>query len=53
MASITSLQEKTLRRCAKDIYELVLLENIDQNNKHKAIFLKFATPKYGAVSTKI
>ena len=29
MASITTLQEKTLRNCSKEIYELVLLRNMD------------------------
>ena len=53
MASITTLQEKTLRKCAKDIYEVVLLRNIDENNKLRAVFNKFSTSKYGAVSTKI
>jgi len=53
MASITSLQEKTLRRCAKDIYEVVLLRNIDESNKLRAVFNKFSSSKYGGVSTKI
>ena len=29
MVSFTSLQENTLRGCAKDIYELVLIKNIE------------------------
>ena len=53
MASITTLQEKTLRRCAKDIYEQVLLRNIDETNTLKAVFNKFSSTKYGGVSTKI
>ena len=53
MASITTLQEKTLRKCAKDIYEQVLLRNIDGSNKLRAVFNKFSTAKYGGVSTKI
>ena len=53
MASITSIQEKTLRKCAKDIYENVLLRNIDETNKLRAVFNKFSAAKYGGVSTKI
>ena len=53
MASITTLQEKTLRKCAKDIHELVLLRNIDETNKLRAVFNKFSSAKYGGVSTKI
>lgn len=53
MASVTYLQEKTLRKCAKDIYELVLLRNIDDSNKLRAVFNKFSATKYGGVSTKI
>ena len=53
MASITQLQEKTLRSCAKDIYEQVLLRNIDETNKLRAVFNKFSSTKFGGVSTKI
>ena len=53
MASITTLQEKTLRSCAKEIYEHVLLRNIDDTNKLRAVFNKFSSTKYGGVSTKI
>jgi len=53
MASITNIQEKTLRKCAKDIYECVLLRNIDQSSKLRAVFNKFSSSKYGSVSTKI
>ena len=53
MASITFLQEKTLRTCAKDIYEQGLLRNIDETNKLRAVFNKFSSSKYGGVSTKI
>lgn len=53
MASITNIQEKTLRKCAKDIYEVVLLRNIDKTNKLRAVFNKFSSSKYESVSTKI
>jgi|Transcript_5680 transcription initiation factor TFIIIB Brf1 subunit/transcription initiation factor TFIIB len=53
MASITTLQEKTLRKCSKDIYTEVLLKNINESNKLRAVFNKFSTSKYGSVSTKI
>ncbi len=53
MASITTLQEKTLRKCAKDIYEIVLLNNIDGSKKLRAVFSKFSSQKFGGVSTKI
>ena len=53
MASITCLPEKTLRRCAKDIYEIVILRNIQSDYKLKAVFNKYASSKYGSVSTKI
>ena len=53
MASITTLQEKTLRKCAKDMYELVLLRNTDESNKLRAVFSKFSSSKYGSVSVKI
>lgn len=42
MVSITTLQEKTLRKCAKDIYDVVLLRNIDDSNKLRAVFNKFS-----------
>ena len=53
MAQITTLQEKTLRKCAKDIYEWVLLRNCDESNKLRAVFNKYSSSKYGSVSLKI
>ena len=53
LAQVTHLQESTLRQCAKEIYQTVLLRNIDENSKLRAVFNKFASSKYGAVSTKI
>ena len=53
MASITTLHEQTLRRCASDIHEQVLLRNIDESNKLRAVFNKFSSAKFGGVSTKI
>ena len=53
LANVTHLPEITLRACAKEIYQRVLLKNIDENSKLKAVFNKFASAKYGAVSTQI
>ena len=35
------------------MYSVVLLRNVDENSKLKAVFNKFASSKYGAVSTTI
>ena len=54
MASITTLQEKTCRKCASDIYKDVLLRNIDESSKLRAVFNKYASQsKFGAASIKI
>lgn len=53
LAQVTHLQETTLRSCAKEMYSQVLLKNIDENSKLKAVFNKFSSSKYGAVSTKV
>ena len=53
LAQITHLQEGTLRSCAKEMYQQVLLRNIDENSKLKAVFNKFSSSKYGSVATKV
>jgi len=53
LAQITHLQESTLRSCAKEMYQQVLLRNIDENSKLKAVFNKFSSSKYGSVATKV
>jgi len=53
LAQVTHLQESTLRSCAKEMYQQVLLRNIDENSKLKAVFNKFSSSKYGSVATKV
>ena len=53
LAQVTHLQEATLRQCAKEMYSGVLLRVMDQNSKLKAVYNKFASPKYGSVSTML
>ena len=53
MVKMTHLDEQTLKHCARDIHSLVLLPNIDEKARLTAVFEKFKSPKYGAVSYKI
>lgn len=53
MTQLTHLEESTLRVCARDIHQQVLLTNIDEKSRLKSVFDKFASSKYGQVSYKI
>ena len=53
LAKLTKLEESTLRSCAKDIHQFVLIPNIDDKAKLKSVYDKFASSKYEQVSYKI
>jgi hypothetical protein len=53
MTKMTHLDEQTLRYCARDIHQIVLLPNIDDRSRLTAVFEKFKSSKFGSVSYKI
>ena len=53
MTHMTHIDEQTLRHCARDIHQSVLLPNIDERSRLTAVFEKFKSSKYGSVSYKI
>ncbi len=47
------IKEADLRTCAKDLIKEVLNTSMSKNQKLKAVYNKYSTPKYGCVSLKV